>query len=160
MIVVTGASRGLGKAITERLTKIGHKVIGLARSNSRLGIEIIKCDVTEYESVKNAALEIKKRKTPIKAFINAAGIVSTNMALSTNELTIQKLIQTNLVGTIYCCQLFAPMMLRRKKGRIRNYWIAQLLLYFCKSFYISNDISHTCIWRPGIEGKMRRNQRF
>ena len=60
MIVVTGASRGLGKAITERLTKIGHKVIGLARSNSGLDIEIIKCDVSDYESVKHAALKIKK----------------------------------------------------------------------------------------------------
>tara|TARA_B100001057_G_scaffold501091_1_gene620431 strand:- start:9853 stop:10530 length:678 start_codon:yes stop_codon:yes gene_type:complete len=121
MIVVTGASRGLGKAITERLTKIGHKVIGLARSNSGLDIEIIKCDVSDYESVKHAALKIKKKKTPIRAFINAAGVVSTNMAISTEELTIQKLVQTNLVGTIYCCQLFAPMMLRRKKGIFINF---------------------------------------
>ena len=121
MIIVTGASRGLGKAITERLTKIGHKVVGLARSTKGLDIETIKCDVSNYKSVNNAALKIKKKKTPIKAFINAAGVVSTNMALSTDESTIQKLIQTNLVGTIYCCQVFAPMMLRQKKGIFINF---------------------------------------
>ena len=121
MIIVTGASRGLGKAITERLTKVGHKVVGLARSTKGLDIEAIKCDVSNYKSVNNAALKIKKKKTPIKAFINAAGVVSTNMALSTDESTIQKLIQTNLVGTIYCCQVFAPMMLRRKKGVFINF---------------------------------------
>ena len=60
-------------------------------------------------------------KTPVNAFVNAAGIVSTNMALATEESTVQKLIQTNLIGTIYCCQLFAPIMLRQKRGLFINF---------------------------------------
>ena len=121
MIIVTGTSRGLGKAIVERLTEKGEKVIGLARSVSGLSIEAIECDVSDYDSVKNASRKVKKLKKPVKAFINAAGCASMNMAVTTDESTVQKLIQTNLVGTIYCCQLFAPIMLRQKQGSFINF---------------------------------------
>ena len=121
MIIVTGASRGIGKAISERLKKKGNKVIGLVRSTNKNNIDEIECDVSDYDSVKKAALEIKKMKKPVKAFINAAGIVSTKMALATEKSTVQKLIQTNLIGTIYCCQLFAPTMLRHKRGLFINF---------------------------------------
>ena len=121
MIIVTGASRGLGQAITERLIERGEEVIGLARKTSGLKINAIECDVSNYASVKNASKEVKRMKKPVKAFINAAGVASMNMAVTTDESTVQKLIQTNLVGTIYCCQLFAPLMLRQKKGSFINF---------------------------------------
>lgn len=121
MIIVTGASRGLGQAITERLIKNGEDVIGLARNTIGLNINAIECDVSNYASVKNASKEVKRIKKPVKAFINAAGVASMNMAVTTDESTVQKLIQTNLVGTIYCCQLFAPIMLRQKQGSFINF---------------------------------------
>ncbi|MGA0162713.1 MAG: SDR family NAD(P)-dependent oxidoreductase [Bdellovibrionota bacterium] len=121
MIIVTGASRGLGKAISERLMNKGEEVIGLVRSPDGLNIAAIECDISEYSSVKMAAREVKKMKKPIKAFINVAGVASMNMAVTTNESTVQKLIQTNLVGTIYCCQLFAPLMIRQKHGSFINF---------------------------------------
>lgn len=121
MIIVTGASRGLGKSITERLIDRGEKVIGLARSTDNLNVQMFKCDVSDYNSVKKAAREIKKMKTPVKAFINAAGVASMNLAITTDESTVQKLIQTNLMGTIFCCQLFAPIMVRQKYGSIINF---------------------------------------
>ena len=121
MIIVTGASRGLGKAITERLIENGEKVFGLARSIDGLDIDSIKCDVSDYSSVKNAAREVKRMKAPVKAFINAAGVASMNLAVTTDQSTVQKLIQTNLVGTIYCCQLFAPIMIRQKHGSFINF---------------------------------------
>ena len=121
MIIVTGASRGLGQAITERLLESGEDVIGLARNINGLNINAIECDVSDYASVKNASKEVKRMKKPVKAFINAAGVASMNMAVTTDESTVQKLIQTNLVGTIYCCQLFAPIMLRQKQGSFINF---------------------------------------
>jgi 3-oxoacyl-[acyl-carrier protein] reductase len=121
MIIVTGASRGLGQAITERLVESGEEVLGLARNTSGMGIDAIECDVSDYASVKNASKEVKRMKKPVKAFINAAGIASMNMAVTTDKSTVQKLIQTNLVGTIYCCQLFAPIMLRQKQGSFINF---------------------------------------
>ena len=121
MIIVTGASRGLGKAISEHLHNNGEEVIGLVRSTQELKFKNIKCDVNNYQSVKNAASEVKKLKIPIKGFINAAGVASMNMALTTDENTVQRLIQTNLIGTIYCCQLFAPIMIRKKYGSFINF---------------------------------------
>ena len=103
------------------MTNNGHKVIGLARSVDNLDIEGIECDVGNYISVKNAARKVRKMNTPIKAFINSAGIASMNMAVTMDNSTTQKLIQTNLLGTIFCCQLFAPIMLRSKKGSFINF---------------------------------------
>ena len=116
MIIVTGASRGIGKAISERLTDKGERVFGLARSTKSLSIEGIDCDVSDYSSVKSAARRVKKLGEKVDAVINAAGVASMNMAVTTDEATVQKLVQTNLVGTIYCCQLFAPILLRQKHG--------------------------------------------
>jgi len=121
VIIVTGASRGLGQAITERLIGRGEDVVGLARNASGLKIIALECDVSDYASVKNAAKEVKRMKKPVKAVINAAGVASMNMAVTTDESTVQKLIQTNLIGTIYCCQLFAPIMLRQKQGSFINF---------------------------------------
>ena len=124
MIIVTGASRGLGEAIAKRMHDKGNVVIGLARSASAVNIKGVKafaCDVSDYASVKAVALEIKRMKQPIAAVVNAAGVASMNMAVTTNAATVQKLIQTNLAGTIFCCQLFAPMMLRQKSGCFVNF---------------------------------------
>ena len=121
MIVVTGASKGLGEAISKHLTENGEEVIGLSRSVGSLDIRYLNCDVSDYKSVKDVSREIKKTKKPLKAVINAAGIASMNMAVTTDESTVNKLISTNLMGTIYCCQLFAPLMLRRKFGNFINF---------------------------------------
>ncbi len=121
MIIVTGASRGLGNAITEHLIDKGEDVIGIARSIENMNIDAIECDVSDYSSLKDVSKKIKKMNKPISAFINAAGTASMNMAVTTDELTVQKLIQTNLVGTIYCCQLFSPIMMRQKYGCFINF---------------------------------------
>ena len=70
MIIVTGANRGMGQAITERLIEKGEDVIGLVRNSSGLKINAIECDVRDYASVKNASKEVKRMKKSIKAFIN------------------------------------------------------------------------------------------
>ena len=72
MIIVTGASRGLGQAITKRLVESGEEVIGLARNTSGLKINVIECDVSDYASVKkankigNSRRKIKKTKFTAK----------------------------------------------------------------------------------------------
>ena len=71
MILVTGASRGLGRAISERLVANGEKVIGLARNIDSLNTDGIRCDVSDYLSVKQASRDVKKLKEPIKAFIKS-----------------------------------------------------------------------------------------
>jgi 3-oxoacyl-[acyl-carrier protein] reductase len=139
LIIVTGASRGLGKAIAKRLSEKGKRVIGLARSVESVDVEGIACDVSDYSSVKKATRAIKKIGEPVEAVINAAGVASMNLAVTTDELTVQKLIQTNLVGTIYCCQLLAPILLRQKHGSFINFsTIAVALALKGESVYSSS----------------------
>ena len=121
MIVVTGASRGLGDAIARRLLEKGHEVIGISRGGSHVQFELLRCDVSSYQQVKSVAQELKKRKVQLKGLVNAAGVASMNLALTTPPKVTQDLIQTNLVGTIYCCQLFAPLLVRQKHGSIVNF---------------------------------------
>ena len=121
MIIVSGASKGLGKAIIERLVVSGHEVFGIARHVSKLSVDGMSCDVTSYDQVKVVAKEIKRRKVTVYGVINVAGIASMNLALTTPPKVTQDLIQTNLIGTIYCSQLFAPLMIRNKKGSIVNF---------------------------------------
>lgn len=121
MIVVTGASRGLGHFIAERLVLEGHDVIGLARTVVPSSFRMLACDVSDAASVRDTARALRHAGVPVKALINAAGIASMNLAVTTPAATVERLIQTNLLGTIYCCQQFAPLMMRRKQGRIINF---------------------------------------
>ena len=121
MIIITGASKGLGEAIANRFNKNGEEVIGLVRSKKKSKFELIECDVKNYTSIKEAARIIKQKQKNIKAFINTAGIASMNLAVTTDNKTVNNIIQTNLIGTINCCQLFSPLMIRQRKGSFINF---------------------------------------
>jgi 3-oxoacyl-[acyl-carrier protein] reductase len=148
MIVVTGASRGLGFAICERLRAAGHEVFGLARDTSNLPFESLSCDVSKPESVRQAASELKQHGTTVTGLINAAGIASLNLAVTTPLETAKQIIDTNLLGTIYCCQTISPLMMRTKRGSIINFsTIAVRLALKGESIYVAS--------KAGIEGFSR-----
>ena len=121
MIVVTGASKGLGRAICERLIEKNIEVFGLARNVEDVPFASMSCDVSSYESVKVVVQHLKKEGFKVTGLVNAAGIASMNLAVTTPQSVAQKIINTNLLGTIYCCQLVAPLMLRNKQGSIINF---------------------------------------
>lgn len=121
MIIVTGASKGLGHAICARLSQQGKSVIGLARSAVEAPFRTEICDVTSFVALKEMATRLRKEGEPVEGLVNAAGIAAMNLAVMTPESTVQRIIQTNLVGTIFSCQAFSPLMIRRKSGRIINF---------------------------------------
>jgi 3-oxoacyl-[acyl-carrier protein] reductase len=148
MIVVTGASKGLGRAICERLIEKNINVLGLARNVEDVPFSSVSCDVSSYNSVKAVALQIKKDGVKVKGLVNAAGIASMNLAITTPQNVAQKIINTNLLGTIYCCQLIAPLMLRNKQGSIINFsTIAVALGLKGESIYAAS--------KAGVEGFTR-----
>jgi 3-oxoacyl-[acyl-carrier protein] reductase len=148
MIVVTGASKGLGRAICERLLEKNIEVLGLARDVDKVPFASMSCDVSSYESVKAVALKIKKDGNKVIGLVNAAGIASMNLAVTTPPSMSQKIINTNLLGTIYCCQLIAPLMFRNKQGSIINFsTIAVALGLKGESIYAAS--------KAGIEGFTR-----
>ena len=147
MIIVTGASRGLGAEVFKNLKEKHNQVIGLAR-NSDEKLNILECDVSDLESVKLAAKKIKKISNKVYALINVAGIASMNLALATPENIVKKIIDVNLLGTIFTNQIFAPQIIRNKKGRIINFsTIAVRLGIKGESVYIAS--------KAGVEGFSR-----
>ena len=148
MIIVTGASRGLGRAVAERLISSGREVLSLSRTSERVPGDSVTCDISDYEAVKAVAQSLRKEKREIEGLVNAAGIASMNLAVTTPPSMTQKLIQTNLAGTIHCCQLFAPLMIRKKAGSIINFsTIAVALGLKGESIYAAS--------KAGVEGFSR-----
>ena len=121
MFIVTGASRGLGQAIAERLISSGAEVLGLARNAEGLDFPAQACDVSQADSVKAIARKIRSEGRELHGVINAAGIASMNLTLMSPPNQVEKVVHVNLLGTIFCSQAFAPLMIRRRQGRIINF---------------------------------------
>ena len=120
MYIVSGASRGIGKYIFESLKSKKLDVIGLA-TKSDFNKNILECDISDFDSIKSANDTIKKKYEKIYALINVAGVASMNLALATPAEVTKKIINTNLIGTIFLNQIFSPLLIRNKKGRIINF---------------------------------------
>ena len=121
MIIVTGASRGLGRAVAERLVQQGHEVVGLSRSTADVGFRSLQVDVSSEASVKDVVKEIRALGTAPSALINAAGIASMNLAVMMPSASVRKVVDTNLLGTIFMCQAVAPLLIRAGGGSIVNF---------------------------------------
>jgi len=148
MIIVTGGSSGLGKAITEDLRRKGENVATISRSNYSEDNKHFSCDITNYQSLKEVYLHLSNCGHKIRALINCAGIASMNLAITTPPLTTERVIRTNLIGTIYANQIFAPLLIRNKGGRIINFsTIAVHLGLKGESVYVAS--------KAGVEGFSR-----
>ena len=121
MIIVTGASRGIGLAITNRLIERGEEVLGISRNPTSTEYETKSLDVTDFKSIKNLSDEIRLSGRKVSAVINVAGIASMNLALMANPLTSVNLVNVNFLGTVYSCQAFGPLLIRNGGGSIINF---------------------------------------
>jgi 3-oxoacyl-[acyl-carrier protein] reductase len=123
-------------------------VIGLSRSGEAPeGAEGIACDIGDQASLKkNLSVTIKDKS--LYALVNAAGIASMNLAISTPPETVERIIRTNLIGTININQLVAKRFVRNKIGRIINFsTIAVPISLKGESIYIAS--------KAGVEGFSR-----
>lgn len=147
VLLVTGASRGLGRAVAERAIAAGYEVIGLARSAAEAPFPIHACDVADAAAVKAVASALP-HETPLWGVVNAAGIASMNLALMTPAATVQRVIATNLMGAIHVSQAFAPALVRAKAGRIIHFsTIAVPLGLAGEAVYVAS--------KAGVEGFSR-----
>lgn len=120
-IVVTGASRGLGRYCAEQLHHAGYRVVGLGRSaQNDVPFELRQADVSDPESIAAAVKDLRRDPT-MYALINSAGIASMNLVVTTPSETVRRIVETNLLGTIFCCQQLAPALIKRGLGRIINF---------------------------------------
>lgn len=132
VIIVTGASSGIGLASAQKFASLGAKVVLAARSldklekiasdlnqrfavhNSQLIAHCIKTDVTKEEDCKNLIDQTVRHFGKIDVLVNNAGI-SMRAVFKDLDLTVMKsLMDTNFWGTVYCTKYALPYLLKSK----------------------------------------------
>jgi 3-oxoacyl-[acyl-carrier protein] reductase len=129
---VTGASRGIGRAIALSLCRSGFDIVVASpeiEKNEEVAEEIRACsgeamtvnlDVTSAESVKAAFAKALADKTRIDVLVNNAGITRDGLAVRMKPNDWDLVMQINLDGAFRCCQAVLPGMMRNRWGRIVN----------------------------------------
>ncbi|CEI84332.1 3-oxoacyl-[acyl-carrier-protein] reductase FabG [Oceanobacillus oncorhynchi subsp. incaldanensis] len=131
--VVTGASRGIGRAIALELAKNGANVIvNYSGSEAKaeevvgeiqeLGVKAVKvqANISEEESVKQLMKQAVEEFGSIDILVNNAGITKDNLLMRMKEDEFDQVIQTNLKGTFLCTKAVTRQMMKQKSGRIIN----------------------------------------
>lgn len=128
--VVTGAAKGLGRAIAERFLADGVEKIALLdfdqellnQTAEELGnkVEAYVCDVSNAQSVKNSFDEVKKSFGRIDILVNNAGITRDAMFAKMTDEQWHKVISVDLDSVYYCSKQVVSMMKEQKYGKIIN----------------------------------------
>ena len=124
--LVTGASRGIGQAISLQLKEDGYRVLGTATTSSGIkslkdkGIEGLELDLNSPNSKETFWQEIESKEVNISILINNAGITRDNIVLRMSDKEWQDIMNVNLNGTFYLTKKILKMMLKLKWGRVIN----------------------------------------
>lgn len=117
--VVTGASKGIGKCIAQRLAEEGYFVYGLARSEGKAeGVHYLSCDVSDEERVKEIFEQIISETSQIDLLVNNAGIGISGAVEFTTSADMKHLFEVNLYSSIYCTQQVIDIMRKNGGGRV------------------------------------------
>lgn len=123
-IIITGTRKGIGKEMAEHYLATGWHVVGCSRGEGSIEhahYQHFALDVSDEDAVIAMARTIKARHGKVDALLNNAGIASMNHALLTPASTVNRIFQTNVVGTFLFCREMAKLMRRTKSGRIINF---------------------------------------
>ena len=128
--IVTGASRGLGKAIAIGLAKAGANVVvtdvldvsGTVNEIKKLGQDVIgiKVDVSKKQDIEKVVQQAITKFGKIDILVNNAGILRMGNAESMKQEDWEKVIQVNLTGQFLCAQAVGKQMIKQKSGKIIN----------------------------------------
>ena len=123
--VVTGAGRGIGRAIAVELGKLGARVVVAARSRSELeetakmigsGASVMPTDVRKKDELER----LFEHAGPVDILVNAAGLGIFGPVVDFKDEDFDILMDTNLRGIFFACRFVLPSMIERKKGHIIN----------------------------------------
>ncbi|BAT72114.1 3-oxoacyl-[acyl-carrier protein] reductase [Thermosulfidibacter takaii ABI70S6] len=131
--LVTGGSRGIGRAICEELAKQGHIVFVNYASSEAKAQEVvkaieekggkayaIKADVSDPEAVKEMIKSIEKEAGPVEILVNNAGITRDNILARMKDEEWDQVINTNLKGAYLVTKAIIRGMMKKRWGRIVN----------------------------------------
>jgi 3-oxoacyl-[acyl-carrier-protein] reductase (EC 1.1.1.100) len=131
--VVTGGSRGIGRAICIKLASLGANVVTCYASSSTAADETVKlcqeygvtavavkADISVKEDVDNLLAEAQKITGTIEILVNNAGITRDKLVISMKDEDFDDVINTNLKGTFYAMRAASKLMMKKRYGRIVN----------------------------------------
>ncbi len=127
-VLVSGGSRGIGRAIVENFSKKGYAVAFLYEKNEEAARKTaeefdalaIKCDIADSASVKDAVKIARENLGNIHVLVNNAAISSIKPFDTFSDEEWNRMIGVNLSGAFFLCREIAPEMVSRKWGRIIN----------------------------------------
>ncbi len=131
--IVTGASRGIGKAIALKLASLGANIVLNYRSSEKEALEVeneiknmdvdvisIKGDISKIDDVQNIVSKAKEKFGNIDIMVNNAGITKDGLILRMKEEDFDSVIDVNLKGVFNCLKSITPIMVKQKHGKIIN----------------------------------------
>ena len=132
IVVITGASSGIGKAAAIEFAKRGAKLAIIARRKEKLEelqkllaqfsteVLVCPCDVSDKESVKKMSDIVLEKFGKIDILINNAGFAIYDTIANLTIEQIESQMQTNYFGMIYCTKNFLPILQKQNSGHIVN----------------------------------------
>lgn len=131
--IITGAARGIGKAIALKLASLGANIVLNYRSSEeeakivaaeieKMGVEVltVKGDISNLNEVENLINTAKERFGIIDIIVNNAGITKDTLILRMKEEDFDSIIDVNLKGVFNCLKSITPVMVKQKHGKIIN----------------------------------------
>jgi 3-oxoacyl-[acyl-carrier protein] reductase len=131
--LITGASRGIGRAIALKFAGLGadiavvyagneakaQEVVSLARGLD-VRAEAFRCDVSDFAAVKQTVDDVKNKLGPVDILVNNAGITKDGLVMNMKEEAFDAVVDTNLKGAFNMIRHCSPMFIRKKSGKIIN----------------------------------------
>jgi NAD(P)-dependent dehydrogenase (short-subunit alcohol dehydrogenase family) len=131
LVLITGVTRGLGRAMVDEFARLGHTVFGCGRSESvidqlrrQVGSphEFATVDIASDEEVKAWASRLLSSHGPPDLVLNNAGVINRNARLwEIDAREFSEVIDVNVKGTVNVIRHFVPGMIKRKGGVIVNF---------------------------------------
>ena len=127
--IVTGAGRGIGRGIVEKLAALGARVVisdideGSAQETARdIGSQAVglRVDVTSKASVEAMVKEVMDHFGRVDVLVNNAGWDKVGPFLESDESDWEKVIAINLYGMLHCCKAVLPVMVAQGSGKVVN----------------------------------------
>jgi len=125
--VVTGAGRGIGRSVARRLAADGYRIVAVdvdghaaSATAAEIGGEARTCDVAVRDAVQQLADDVAAAVGDVEVLVNNAGIWRFTSLAGTLEEDAARVLDVNLLGTLWCCQAFAPTMSEHHGGSIVN----------------------------------------